>query len=370
MKNTRVLFLTLNTFSLTGGIEKVCRCLAKVFSDLNETSDLTFKLLSFHDEKSDLDARFLRAENFKGFKSNAISFGISSLLMGIRSRQVILSHINLLLFARLIKFISPRTKIILFAHGIEIWRPLAHWKKRFIQQRVEIWAVSNYTASRLVELHQFDANNIKIVNNCLDPFFELPLNFEKSTALMERHNLTEDQPVLFTLSRLSSQETYKGYDRVLMAIPNLLKKFPTLHYILAGKADDAERERVKDLINQLNLKTHVTLAGFVKDEELTDYFCLGNIFIMASTMEGFGIVFIEAAACGAQVIGGNNDGSTDALLSGKLGTLVNPGNVTEIAMAIEKNLVSKRDPSAIQRLCIANFGYAQYVEQIKKLILC
>jgi phosphatidylinositol alpha-1,6-mannosyltransferase len=371
MKKQKILFLTLHTFSLTGGIEKVCRSLGKALSDLAVDNPASSnKLLALHDNSVDLDLRYQNERTYKAFSGNVVAFAISSLLNGIRSNQVILSHINLLLFAKLIKFFSPKTKIIMLAHGIEVWRPIPSWKKKFLQQNVEVWAVSSYTASQLIDIHQLDIDKIKIVNNCLDPFFQLPTGYNKPNKLLKQHNLDPDQPILFTLTRLSSQESYKGYDRVLKAIPQLLKKFPTLQYILAGKADPIEKERVERLVQQLNIQNHVTLVGFIDESELTDYFCLGDIFIMPSTMEGFGIVFIEAAACGAQIIGGNKDGSVDALLNGRLGTLVDPENVDEITFNIENKLLNKSNPMQIQHACLANFGYAQYVEQIKRRIAC
>ena len=364
MKKTRILFLTLHTFSLTGGIEKVCCSLAKALTDL----DFSFNLYAMHDEDKDIDKRYIKALNYKGFKHKKISFGISSILKGINANTVILSHINLLFFAFIIKKLSPKTKIILYAHGIELWREIPNWKKKFLQESVEIWAVSKFTSNKLTTMHQISAEKIKILNNCLDPYFKLPNDFEKPTALLSRHHLSATQPILFTLTRLSSQETYKGYDRVLLAMPTLLKKFPNLHYVLAGKADETESQRVFALIEQLNLRDHVTLAGFINNEEITDYFKLGSIFIMPSTMEGFGIVFIEAAACGAKIIGGNVDGSVDALLNGKLGTLVNPEDIDAIEIAIEENLNSKIDPKQIQDRCLTNFGYQQYLKRFKELI--
>lgn len=362
MRN-KILFLTLHTFSLTGGIEKVNRAIVKALADLKKD----YQLLSMYDRA--VDERYTTAKTFKGFKGNRIAFALSTFSRSINANVVILSHINLLVFAWLIKKLKPRTRIILMAHGIEVWADLAKWKINFLR-KCEIWSVSNYTAAKIISKHQLSQQNISVLNNCLDPFFEIPTSFEKPKALLQRHKLTRDQPLLFTLTRLSSEESYKGYDRVLMAIPHLLKQFPSLHYLLAGKADAAEKQRVEDLINKLNLKSHVTLVGFLKDEELTNYYCLGDIFIMPSTSEGFGIVFIEAAACGAQVIGGNKDGSVDALLNGKLGTLVDPININEITSAIEKKLITKNDPMQLQTLCIANFGYAQYVDQIKRKIAC
>lgn len=369
MKN-KILFLTLHTFSLTGGIEKVCCTLAKVLTDVSaQLKGFSFNLYAMYDEDKDIDSKYINAVDFKGFKQGKLNFGVSAIIKGIRANTVILSHVNLLFFAWVIKKISPATHIILFAHGIEIWRNLPNWKKKFLQEKTDIWAVSSYTASTLTKMHQISPQKIKIVNNSLDPFFPYPKDFEKPITLLTRYHLSNEQPVLFTLTRLSSQETYKGYDRVLMAMPALLKKFPDLHYILAGKGDQRELARVKNLINKLNLNKQVTLAGFINDDELTDYFKLGDIFVMPSTMEGFGIVFIEAAACGAKIIAGNADGSVDALLGGKLGTLVNPLAIEELTLAIEKNLNSKTDPKLIQDRCMANFGYEHYLKKIKELII-
>ena len=73
-------------------------------------------------------------------------------------------------------------------------------------------------------------------------------------------------------------------------------------------------------------------------EELPDYFRLADVFVMPSTGEGFGIVFLEAMATGVRVIAGNQDGSRDALCDGALGTLVDPENCEELASAIQAAL--------------------------------
>lgn len=366
MTKNKILFLTLYTFSLTGGIEKVCRSLAKALTDLQ----LPFHLLAMHDREADLDTRYLKAEHFKGVNGRKFYFALTAIVKGITSQTVILSHINLLIFAKIIKTIAPQTRIILYAHGIEIWEQLPNWKKRFLQEKVEIWAVSEYTAAKISSMHQIDRKRITVVHNCLDPYFNIPTQFEKSADLLQRYHLQSEQPILFTLTRLSAQEAYKGYDVVLSAMPALLKKFPNLHYLLAGKADEQEWHRVKNLIERLSLKDHVTLCGFIKDEELADHFKLGSVFIMPSTHEGFGIVFIEAAACGAKIIGGNIDGSVDALLNGSLGTLVNPQDAAEVGLAIEQNLQSEHQPLAIQNTCLTHFSYQHYLSNISSLLTC
>lgn len=364
MKQNKILFLTLYTFSLTGGIEKVCRSLAKALSDLKTD----FHLFAMYDHAANLDSRYLKNNQHHAFNGRKFYFAFSAILKGITSKTVILSHINLLAFARIIKTLAPSTRIILYAHGIEIWGQLSNWKKKFLHDHVEIWAVSEFTAAKIAAIHQINRAKITVLNNCLDPYFNIPKDFERSKTLLTRYRLHADQPVLFTLTRLSAQEAYKGYDHVLSAMPTLLQKFPTLHYLLAGKADAEEYSRVKRLIQQLDLNDHVTLCGFIKDEELSDHFKLASVFVMPSTQEGFGIVFIEAAACGTKVIGGNIDGSVDALLNGKLGTLVHPQDISEIGLAIEHNLLTKFSPLAIQELCLTHFVYPNYLSKVSRLL--
>ena len=75
----------------------------------------------------------------------------------------------------------------------------------------------------------------------------------------------------------------------------------------------------------------VVFAGFVPDEELSEHYNLCDLFAMPSKAEGFGIVYLEALACGKPVLAGNKDGSRDALNDGELGLLVDPDNTAEIA---------------------------------------
>jgi glycosyltransferase involved in cell wall biosynthesis len=79
---------------------------------------------------------------------------------------------------------------------------------------------------------------------------------------------------------------------------------------------------------------------------LPAYYQLADVFVMPSTGEGFGIVFLEASATGLPVIGGNRDGSVDALAEGRLGALVDPNDVNGLAQAIVTALDQKRRRSS------------------------
>ena len=91
---------------------------------------------------------------------------------------------------------------------------------------------------------------------------------------------------------------------------------------------------------------NVQFTGLVPAEELPDYFRLADVFVMPSTGEGFGIVFLEAMASGVRVIGGNRDGSVDALADGELGGAVDPDNEQELISAICAALSTSKPQSS------------------------
>jgi phosphatidyl-myo-inositol dimannoside synthase len=366
----KILFLTLHTFSLTGGIEKVSRSICKVLTDLYQEKKIdSFHVMSMYDQEA--NTAYLSAQNFTGFNTNRISFSLSTLLKSKHSQTIILSHINLLFFALIIKKLAPSKRVILMAHGIEVWGVLKKWKLNFLKKHCEIWAVSNFTAQQLLQ-KQIPEKNIKVLNNCLDPYFNPPISFVTPTNLLEKYQLSVKQPILFTLTRISSQEQYKGYDKVIQLLPKLIENYPTLHYILAGKADEIEKAKILNLIKDLKLEQHVTLTGYLEDEEINNHFLLADAFVMPSVGEGFGISFIEAAACGCLSVAGNVDGSKDALMDGKLGTLIDPSDQLALEKAINETLETPKtyvNKEALQAKCLTKFRFENYKMNILTLLI-
>lgn len=323
-----------------------------------------------YDRDADLDQRYTKKNSFKGFRGKQFLFALAIKGKAFSFDKVILSHINLLLFGKIIKSLKPSTQIILWAHGIEVWRPIANWKKKFLQEKVEIWAVSNYTKQQLIKRHHINEAKIKVLHNTLDPFLETPKGFKKPINLLDRYDINPDAFVLFTLTRLARTEHQKNYDLVIQSIKNLINKHPNIVYLIGGKADVDEQTRLQQLIKDHHLENQVKLIGFIAEEEVVDHFLLADCFILPSKKEGFGIVLIEATACGCQVIGGNVDGSTDALLNGQLGQMINPDNEEEIIEAINKAIDNKQNHQSEvqQQITLKHFGFEQYVKRVNCLI--
>ena len=373
-KEVKILFLTLHTFSLTGGIEKVCRIFSKVLQDLSSEKYGTYKfskILSLCDHPNDVDEAYCPKKYFSAFRYRKTAFGMVAIYNSLKSDILILSHINLIPIAYFLRLFSKRKRIILFAHGIEVWRDLTDWKVNFLKKHVEIWAVSQFTKQVLQQKHKIDSHNIKVLNNCLDPYFDPPQDFKKPDYLLERFEVRKEQPVILTISRISSHELYKGYDLIISCIPKILIHFPDLVYILAGKADETEHARLTQLIKENGMENHVIFASFIPNNELVDFFLLADVFVMPSKKEGFGMVFIEAAACGCRVIAGNQDGSKDALLNGQLGVLINAHSISELVNAIHQSLDDRKDQSANsaqQQKCLAHFSYEHYLKKVGLLL--
>ncbi|RZJ80058.1 MAG: glycosyltransferase family 1 protein [Flavobacterium sp.] len=360
-----ILFLTLNTYSLVGGIEKVCAVLVDVFAELLGEQKIKNSItLSFHDEAT------IDVPHFKSYQSKKVPFSLAVFRESLKADVIILSHINLLIFARLIKQISPSKRIIMLAHGIEVWKPLSLWKKRFLN-KVEIWAVSSYTAKQMQKLHHLTEKKILVLPNGLPKDFVFASLPKQPTNLLAQYGVEDNQPIILTVCRLSTAEKYKGYDLVILALKAIVKLIPNFRYFIIGKADELEAKRVKELIGTCGLTENIILTGYVSDQQLAEFYQNATIFAMPSKGEGFGLVFIEAVAQGCTVLAGNKDGSIDALLNGQLGELVDPEDGEAIYQSLLKLLNEKMEVSILkqrQDLVNANFGFERYKFNVAKAL--
>lgn len=358
---SKLLFLTLTSFSETGGIQSVCKTLAHALQEL--------QMLALYDQEP--DTRYIPEQQFKGYAGQKLKFMLQCLCSGFRANTVILSHINLILFAVLIKLINRKVHLILLAHGTEVDRAMSSWKIKFINRFISIWAVSTHTSNILQNRHHIHYQRINILNNCLDPFFNVPNDFQKPAHLLERHRIKAAAPIIFSLCRMTATDAAKGYDFILRSMPDLLREHQDLQYLMAGKMSPSEQQRLLKLIHRLRLQNHVKLIGFIPEAELSNYYQLADVFVLPSKKEGFGLVFIEAAACGCPVIAGHADGSSDALLNGTLGTLVDPNKPWDLTLAISAQLntpKSNTQAKALQTICLAHFNFQKYSHKVNQLL--
>jgi phosphatidylinositol alpha-1,6-mannosyltransferase len=215
--------------------------------------------------------------------------------------------------------------------------------RRSVLQAVDgLFPVSRHTAGILGELG-VRSDRVHVVANGADPERLRPVD---GRGFRERHGLGDD-PVLFTLARLVPR---KGIDTVLDALPAIAQAVPGVRYVIAG--DGPDRPRLQALAARRGLAERVRFVGRVGEEELAPAHSAADVFVMPARsdppdVEGFGLVFLEAGACGTPVVGARAGGVPDAIVDGETGLLVPPDDATALARACIGLL---RDPDAAARM--------------------
>jgi len=266
---------------------------------------------------------------------------------------VICGHVHLLPLAYMAAK-AKRARLALIIHGVEAWRPTRYPLANAIAPRVDaVVAVSRLSAERFANWSSVAQERIFVLGNCvdLDRFVPVPRDQE----LAARYGLVGHR-VIMTLGRLANRERYKGFDEVLDVLPSLVQKVPNIKYFIVGDGDD--RARLKAKVKQLNMTPHVVFAGMTSEAEKVAHYGLADAYVMPSSGEGFGIVLLEAAACGVPVIGSLADGSREALLDGALGRLVDPRNpkmLTDTILNVLASDAPRRRPEAIAAFGVTEF---------------
>jgi phosphatidylinositol alpha-1,6-mannosyltransferase len=173
------------------------------------------------------------------------------------------------------------------------------------------------------------------------PYIEVPV--EDVEALRSQFNLI-GKKVLLTLARLAVR---KGHDTVVRSLPTIVASAPDVHYLVVGSGDPA---RLMGIASELGVSDRLTVIDYVPTKSLPALFALCDIYIMLSRsdpetreVEGFGIVYLEAAACAKPSIAGNQGGCADAVADQQTGILVDPLDVPATERAVIRLLSNEEE---------------------------
>lgn len=259
---------------------------------------------------------------------------------------------------------------VALGNGIDVWKIPKASIRRALRAADQLLAISECTRARMSAELGVAPDAVGLLPCTFDEDKFVP--GVRPRFLLKRYGLRTDQPVILTITRLARAERYKGYDQILRALPALRHEFPEIRYILGGRGRD--RPRIEALSKELGVAENVILPGYVPDHELREHYNLCNVFAMPSKGEGFGIVFLEAMACGKPVLAGNKDGSVDAVLGGRIGALVDPDDVKQIEATLIELLRGVhanpilRDPQELRRRVVEAYGYDRFVERLREVL--
>ena len=285
----------------------------------------------------------------------------------VKTKLVVAGHPNLAPVVRAMRFATPRLKSIICTHGVEVWEPLTQVRRSALRGADVVLAPSKYTAEHVAAVQRVAGEKIRVLPWALDPQFEaLASNAAKNAAPA---NFPVGHVVL-TVGRWRADERYKGMDTLITALPRLLTRWPELQLAMVGDGND--REWLEDLADENGVRMHTHFLSGVSYAELAACYGHCEIFALPSRGEGFGLVYLEAMACGKPVIGGAHGGAPEVIEDGKTGYLVQHGDAAQLATAIETLLA---EPALGQEMGLRGkqrveneFRFSVFAKSFKKIL--
>ncbi|MBI4507923.1 MAG: glycosyltransferase family 4 protein [Chloroflexi bacterium] len=297
---------------------------AAVLSTLASDRDLPCRLLSLNDQpRAQRIALGELSLTVEGFGRDKMRFARAALALTPHTRVAYVGHPNLATLGLLLRLAHPTLRYWVATHGLEVWVPLPITRCVGLRLARGVTAPSRFTADA-VRRQRFRPRNVQVVPWGLEP------GFGHAAGLCGREALAPASALLLlAVTRLEATERYKGVDTLIRAFPAVLRAVPRTYLVIVGDGND--RPWLQRLAQERGVADRVRFVGSVQDGELASYYRACDVFVMPSQKEGFGLVFLEAAAFGKPVVGGNHGGTPEIVQDGVTGFLVEHGDIGALA---------------------------------------
>lgn len=370
----RVLFLALS-LQPTGGLERYSRTMAQTISELGHHVEVWSVFENDSAEHPGLpQVRYCapRGRVVASLHFRARSLWLLKELFP-RTQQfdlLIAAHPMLVKGTYLASLIKPDLRYIVCTYGSDIWLGFDRMLYKGFLRATSITAISEYTRGAI--LKRIPSASVQIV------YPAVGLEYSSVEVQLDRRRIP---PVMLTVGRLNKEDAYKGHDVVIRAMPEIQDRLGSpISYRIVGDGDGIPALRT--LAEKCDVASAVEFLGKIDDEQLRSEYCNCDVFVMPSRMEkcpdgsfsgeGFGIVYIEAAACGKPVIGSDQGGAPEAFMDGVTGIAVNPTSVTEIVDAvcrvIADPMLANRMGEAGKRFVKENFSMAAFRKRVAEIL--
>ena len=356
----RLLGLITDGYGAYGGISQFNRDLIDALAANAKLSDIAFVARAGSGLAPQEGLRNVQYQVAKGGKAG---FAMAALLMALRLRPqiVLIGHINFCWFGLLIaRLVNARA--VLIVYGGEAWRARrSAWVNRSVPKVDCVASISQLTLDRLLAWAPVPRERTILLPCSVDLRRFTP--GPKPQRLLQAHGLA-GRTVIMTMGRLAAQERQKGFDEIIEQLPRLTKLRPDLSYLICGKGSDEARLRQK--ARDLGVDMHVVFAGFVSEADKPDYYRMADAYVMPSRAEGFGIVILEALACGLPVLGSCLDGTGEVLARAQTGRVVDPRNGDDVFQGVLD--VLERRPACVAPPRLESFSSTQWHLQVDALL--
>jgi phosphatidylinositol alpha-1,6-mannosyltransferase len=245
---------------------------------------------------------------------------------------------------------SAMAGILCLAHGAELLVPQDSAKGRRIASsfaRASVIGANSNATAELARPFVRGRTELLVIWPALDPPTGAPRGFVRSPSGRGSR--------IISVARF---DPYKGIDVVLQAVKQLEASHPRIAYDVVG--DGADRVRLQALAHLLGVTDRVRFHGRISEQQKADLLMQADLFVLpnrsdAGEVEGFGLVFVEAGAWGLPAIAGADGGTTDAVVDGETGLLVDGTSVDAVSAVIARLL---GDPES--RLRMGRAGHERF----------
>lgn len=262
----------------------------------------------------------------------------------VRKHGIEQIHVHHLLPVGYVTYLLKKTcTYAIFLHGTDLvrlegkrWK--TYWARKVVRHAVRIIVNSTSLRDRAVQTFSDSADRVHLVYPCPDHALTVAPSAEVLQQLRAQLGL-EHRQVILTVSRFDDG---KGIPQMVKAVAQLVPQHPNMVWILIG--DGKKKPLVLDLIQKYRLQNIVRYLGALPHAALHPYYYLADVFALlthpdsARKDEGFGIVFLEAAAAGIPAVAGNSGGTKEAVIHLETGLVVNPYNDMEVTGALSRLL--------------------------------
>ena len=268
-----------------------------------------------------------------------------------------------------LELIKTTKKKYCLIHGKEINHPKGSFQNKKIVKVLndveKVIANSEYTKNLAINIG-VDKSKIVVINPGVNPAKELnKKSLDKVESLLKIKT-----PRLITVSRFDKR---KNHEKVLMALRNLKQIYPNIVYICIGYG--GEEENLKELVNELNLEAQVMFFKDISDDLKNALLAKSNIFVMPSiihktSVEGFGIAYVEAAQYAVASLGGKDGGASDAIQHDKTGLICDGNNLEDIYSSLHSMIENKKyiELGKNAEEYSSKFNWSNIVEEYKKIL--
>ncbi len=352
-----------------GGVQRAGRHLAAVLTEFAASRGMECRLLTLNDSP-ELHRMTLAGREFvfTGCERSKGRFTVTAVKAARRKAKLVLAaHPNLAPVVQAMRIVAPRMKSIVCAHGADVWEPLRILQRLALRHSNLVLAPSKDTAEHVATEQGVPEERIRVLPWGLDPQFEALISPGSHPVLPE--NFPSGR-VILSVGRWLAAERYKGMDTLITALPRLLTQRPEVQLVLVGSGDD--RAWLEDLAEQTGVNRHVHFLTGLTYSEIAACYAACEIFAMPSGGEGFGLVYLEAMACGKPVIGGLHGGAPEVIQDGVTGYLVPHGDPIQLATSLETLLAdpvhAKEMGARAKQRAEHEFRFNVFAKSLKKIL--